>query len=273
MSPPTLTSPTPTLTLTPSPLTPSAFLPYGTAIASPLPRTATTTTPPPPSALAALHPTPVLANQNTALKYSPISPLDDHYAGNCPSGRASAARMTMFSCFPRTLRPSTSTTRKQTSSSAVFDIRILERHPFTTQTFAPLDLSSQPATATATATATGTGTHSDIEPEPYYLVVVAPSLKGTTAQATTSAGEVVTVVDPPDLRRVRAFVARGGQAVTYGAGTWHAPMAVIGSRRVDFLVVQFMNGVAEEDVQEVVFGEGVVVEVEQGEGKGVKAKL
>ncbi|PYH79659.1 ureidoglycolate hydrolase [Aspergillus uvarum CBS 121591] len=267
MSPPTLTSPTPTLTLTPSPLTPSAFLPYGTAITSPLPRTATI--PPPPSALAALHPTPVLANQNTALKYSPISPLDDHYAGNCPSGRASAARMTMFSCFPRTLRPASPTS---STSSAVFDIRILERHPFTTQTFAPLDLSSQPATATPAATATET------EPEPYYLVVVAPSLKGTTAQATTSSGEVVTVVDPPDLSRVKAFVARGGQAVTYGAGTWHAPMAVIGSRRVDFLVVQFMNGVAEEDVQEVVFGEGVVVEVAQGsegsgEGKGLKAKL
>ncbi|RAK74097.1 ureidoglycolate hydrolase [Aspergillus fijiensis CBS 313.89] len=258
MSPPTLTSPTPTLTLTPEPLTPSAFHPYGTAITSPLPRTVAS--PPPASALTALHPTPVLANQNTALKYSPISPLDDHYGSNCPSGRASSARMTMFSCFPRTLRPRPST---GAGTSAVFDIRILERHPYTTQTFSPLDLSSQPAT--------GPGPAQTPEPEPYYLVVVAPSLKGSTAQATTSSGEVVTVADPPDLSRVKAFVARGGQAVTYGAGTWHAPMAVVGNRRVDFLVVQFMNGVAEEDVQEVVFGEGVVVEVESG--LGVKARL
>lgn len=38
-------------------------------------------------------------------------------------------------------------------------------------------------------------------------------------------------------------------------------MVVVGSRRVDFVVVQFVNGVEEEDCQEVAFGEGVVVEV------------
>ncbi|RAL09261.1 ureidoglycolate hydrolase [Aspergillus homomorphus CBS 101889] len=260
MPPPTLSSPTPHLTLTPEPLTPAAFSPFGTAITSQLPRT--TTTPPPPSTLQALHPIPVLANQNSALKFSPISPLDDNYAA-CPSGRASAARMTMFSCFPRTLRAS-----PRSSHRAVFDVRILERHPFTTQTFSPLDLSSQQTTGAQNV------------PEPYYLVIVAPSLKGSTARATTAAGEVVFVADPPDLSRVKAFVARGGQAVTYGPGTWHAPMVVVGDRRVDFLVVQFVNGVDSEDCQEVVFGEGLAVEVDRrvdgcgdGESKGVKARL
>ncbi|PYH46617.1 ureidoglycolate hydrolase [Aspergillus saccharolyticus JOP 1030-1] len=257
MAPPTLSSPTPTLTLTPEPLTPSAFSSFGTAITSPLPRT--TTKPPPPSTLQTLHPVPVLANQNTALKYSPISPLDDHYmTAPCPSGRASSARMTMFSCFPRPLRVNP-------DQKAIFDVRILERHPFTTQTFAPLDLSSQSTT----------GPHGNAEP--FYLVIVAPSLTGTTAQATTAAGKVVTVANPPDLSRVRAFVARGGQAVTYAAGTWHAPMVVVGDRRVDFLVVQFVNGVDSEDCQEVVFGEGIGVEVDRegelGAGEVVKARL
>lgn len=240
---------TPTVQVAPSPLTKEAFAPFGTAVYSPLPRDLNQA-PSSVSSLAPHSPTPVLANQNSALKYSPISPLQDNYTGHCPSNQPSSARMTMFSCFPRQLRA------LPTKNAKVFDVRILERHPFTTQTFTPIDLSSQP-------TAGG-------QEEPYFLVVVAPTLKGQTATAMTPSGPV-TVRDPPDLKNLRAFVARGGQAVTYGAGTWHAPMVVIGSRRVDFVVVQFVNGVDEEDCQEVAFGEGVVVEVE-GEGRAV-AKL
>jgi ureidoglycolate lyase len=58
----------------------------------------------------------------------------------------------------------------------------------------------------------------------------------------------------PDLRRLRAFVATATQAVTYGAGTWHAPMVALGDKvtnAMDFVVVQFANGVAVEDCQEV----------------------
>jgi ureidoglycolate lyase len=153
--------------------------------------------------------------------------------------------MSMFSCFPRKLRTSRGTgTRGETN---VFDVRILERHPFTTQTFTPIDLSSQ--------------TRAGDAEEPVYLVIVAPTLKGQTATATTSSGDTVTIRDPPDLNNVRAFVARGGQAVTYGVGTWHAPMVVLGSRRVDFVVVQFVNGVDDEDVQEAAFWEGIVVDL------------
>ncbi|KAB8266304.1 ureidoglycolate hydrolase [Aspergillus pseudonomiae] len=228
---------TPTVHVAPSPLTKEAFAPFGTAIYSPLPRDLNQ----PPASVSSLAPhtpTPVLANQNSALKYSPISPLQDNYPGHCPSNQPSSARMTMFSCFPRQLRG---------QGTKFFDVRILERHPFTTQTFTPVDLSSQP----------DAGGH----PEPFFLVVVAPTLKGQTATAMTPAGPV-TVRDPPDLKNLKAFVARGGQAVTYAAGTWHAPMVVLGSRRVDFVVVQFVNGVDDEDCQEVAFGEGVVVEVE-----------
>ena len=76
--------------------------------------------------------------------------------------------------------------------------------------------------------------------------------------------------------------------MTYGAGTWHAPMIVIGDRAIDFVVVQFANEVGNEDCQEVVLqaGEGaregvVVVVDEDGAGKvqvkagvgAVRAKL
>ncbi|KAJ5766356.1 uncharacterized protein N7511_003972 [Penicillium nucicola] len=218
----------PSVTLTPEPLTPMNFAPFGTALVSPL----TTRAEP---------------NQNSALKYSPISPLLDRYTNGCPSGQPAEARMTMFCCFPRKLRTVYAGRQQAKPDQEVFDVRILERHPFTNQTFIPVDLSSREKVG------------GEEEEEPLFLVVVAPTLKGKTATAKNEAGEVVTIRDPPDLENVKAFVARGGQAVTYGVGTWHAPMVVLGKRRVDFVVVQFVNGVGEEDCQEAAFGEGVVV--------------
>lgn len=167
--------------------------------------------------------------------------------------------MTMFSCFPRKLRSAPSPAGGS-GERQVFDVRILERHPYTTQTFTPLDLSSQ----------SQAGGHQ----EPVYLVVVAPTLKGEVASAVTTGKdgrkETVMIRDPPDLKNARAFVAHGGQSVTYGAGTWHAPMVVVGNRRVDFMVVQFVNGVADEDCQEAAFGEGIVVDLGR---KGSAVKL
>ncbi|KAJ5328919.1 hypothetical protein N7452_009309 [Penicillium brevicompactum] len=222
----------PTVTLTPEPLTPWS---------PPLPRELSVATEP--SSLPPHNPTPVLANQNSALKYSPISPLLDRYNGS-PSGKPSEARMTMFCCFPRKLRSISS----GPSEKEAFDVRILERHPFTNQTFIPVDLSAHSKVG-------------DGEDEPLFLVVVAPTLKGQTITAKNEQGETVTIQDPPDLKNIKAFVARGGQAVTYGVGTWHAPMVVLGKRRVDFVVVQFVNGVGDEDCQEAAFGEGVVVDL------------
>ncbi|KAL1967157.1 hypothetical protein VTN77DRAFT_3448 [Rasamsonia byssochlamydoides] len=338
MPAPTLLSPLPSLRITPEPLTPQAFAPFGTVISGPpLPRDLSSA--PPASALSslplphALAAPPVLANQGSALKYSPISPLENGYDGVCPSGKHAQARMSLFSCFPRRVRRSstraTTTTaaskgrnnrrgidhftddvvlagdENSTISSPVFDVRILERHPFTTQTFIPMDLSSQRRVvrdddsssgsgrgrhASASARARGRKHHDDDdgilveelveqeiheEEEPVFLVLVAPTLKGQTAAATippstpdrsswSSKGERnkrVVIRDPPDLENIRAFIARGGQAVTYAAGTWHAPMVVLGRRRVDFVVVQFVNGVEEEDCQEVAFREGIVVDL------------
>ncbi|KAL4784686.1 ureidoglycolate hydrolase [Aspergillus varians] len=263
MAPPALTL-SPSLALTPEPLTRDAFAPFGTAIIPPLPRTLTSA--PNPLSTHPAHPlvpTPVAANQLSALKYSPISPLLNNYS-QCPSKQPSEARMSMFSCFPRALRTVDVdvATGSEKGKKAVFDVGILERHPFTTQTFSPLGLDH----------------HQGANERTYYLVIVAPTLKGQVASAMSESGEKVSVRDPPDLSRLRVFVACGGDAVTYGAGTWHAPMVVVGERRVDFVVVQFVNGVAEEDCQEVCFGEGVVVDLGGVEGgkkeeEEVKSKL
>jgi ureidoglycolate lyase len=166
-------------------------------------------------------------NQNTALKYLAISPFTNRY-DQSPSQTPATITMNLFACFPRILT--------EDAESLVFKTRILERHPFTAQTFIPMGLAA--------------ADHST-----KYLVIVAPTLGSTSALPDRG---------PPDLANLRAFMAHGGQAVTYAAGTWHAPMVVVGMNRVDFVVAQFCNGVPAEDCEEMELegdGFGVVVEL------------
>jgi ureidoglycolate lyase len=169
--------------------------------------------------------------------------------------------MSMFSCFPRNLsgvgivgidigtdtssRHQGQQQQKQQQARGqklAFKVSILERHPYTTQTFSPLGLSA-----------------AGDDESTVFLVIVAPSLSSPASAKSSATGEDdVQIQNPPDLSRLRAFVARGGQAVTYGPGTWHAPMAVIGRRRVDFVVTQFVNGVADDDCQELLLGDNAV---------------
>jgi len=136
VSPPTLLSPPPVLRIAPEPLTAAAFSSFGTVVSAPTslpdsipPRSAEELAeiipePPysPPSITRALHPKnpkgeevfsaaiPVLANQNSAVKISPVSPFSNFYQNDDsgivepPSGRHGQARMSMFSCYPRKLR-------------------------------------------------------------------------------------------------------------------------------------------------------------------------
>lgn len=222
------------------PLTTPSFAPFGSAIVSPLPPLQSripTSAPLPPPLYPAHQPDPVVANQSTALKYSPISPITNNYA---LSSRPKP-QMSLFSCFPR----------RKLSPGNRFAVKILERHPFTTQTFCPLGLASR-----STRT--------------YFLVIVAPSLdRPVQAREGGSALE-----RPPDLSKLRAFVGHGGQAVTYAPGTWHAPMVVLGEMRVDFVVTQFVNGIPQDDCQEVRVEDGVNVLVGEKMGwDSGKAKL
>lgn len=214
------------------PLAPAAFARFGSVIQNPRPD---------------LHPAsftttgnlpfqPSLANQGSAIRYQHVTRM----VNLCSQGSARGeAVMNMFVCAARKLDP-----------PGIFPVTILERHPFTTQTFIPL--SSGPAKQT-------------------YLVIVAPSLPpgsadaglpapkadaaSATAQNSLPPGVPLPGRGLPDLRNLKAFVATADQAVTYGAGTWHAPMVALGPEgtTVDFVVVQFANGVPIEDCQEVVF--------------------
>ncbi|GJC98168.1 Ureidoglycolate hydrolase [Colletotrichum higginsianum IMI 349063] len=280
MPPPTkLTSPL-SLVVTAEPLARGPFAPFGDVIENPHPDVLPSATLPP--AVSASF-SAVPANQGTAIKYQNVSSPLDLYpqapsaAPGTGTGTGSAAKpiVSIFSCAARALDPPSpapappiSTLLPYTyaggpSRAGLFHVRILERHPFTTQTFTPF-------AASASASAT---------PSAAYLVIVAPTLPASPADSSLPApamggkGRGL-----PDLRRLRAFVASPGQAVTYGAGTWHAPMVALGppGSAVDFVVTQFASGVAVEDCQEVELapegeGEGVVVQVP--ERTPVAAKL
>lgn len=235
-----------------------------------------------------------VANQGSATKWLDVTSMMNHY-GMARSGKAAKVSMNMFVCKPRELR--------KANGKELFDVKILERHPFTPQTFVPIGLSKE-------------------EKETYYLVIVAPTLpnrswgeradrqppyptpeprrrrslrerllgarpnpftndyySSTTPSDSLGGGATKPKgPGPPDLANIRAFIARGDQAVTYGPGTWHAPMVALGERPINFVVVQYANGVAEEDCQETEMGMkdgSVVIDLTHGfQGQeALKAKL
>lgn len=264
--------PAPSLRIDVEPLRQSAFSQYGTVIEDPACSTFSFEERDISPELQA-----VTANQGTALKYSNVSQLVDLYR-HAPSQRKAVPVMNLFVCRPRHLQVPEShhlnfgVCPKATES--LFDVKILERHPFTTQTFIPMGLCSADQTSR-------------------YLVIVAPTVVGSTpVVALPPESESLEIGSPsrsmqseqrevalrpgmPDLHNIRAFLADGSQAITYGAGTWHAPMAVIGERDITFVVYQSANGISEEDCQEVelqpVNATGVCVTVSRMVNRGIKA--
>ncbi|KAK8102677.1 ureidoglycolate hydrolase [Apiospora sp. TS-2023a] len=237
--------------LTAQPLTRADFAPFGEVLSNPAPDVRPSNTEPY-TVTTTLPFAAELANQGTAIKYAAIASLRNLYAdGQAPSGRPAEARMTMFVCGARIPLPASSsfstTTPPQQQDDGKVEVKVLERHPFTSQTFIPL-------TADASKR---------------YLVIVAPSLPPSAldeglpvpdlSKSYSSSSSSPPPPSPlpgrgmPDLARLRAFIATGEQAVTYGAGTWHAPMVALGppNTTVDFLVFQFANDTALEDCQEV----------------------
>jgi ureidoglycolate lyase len=274
-------------------LTPASFAPFGTVIQNP----ATV----PASSVSNIKKT--VANQGSATKYTEICAVENHYhlASSRKSGNVA---MSMFVCSPRELRKASSEEGSGSGLLGVFDVNILERHPYTTQTFIPMGLSAQdPSTSYLVIVAPTTHTsparneilerplpypipdpedkqskktktvdvYSRARSKPYdndkkppappkAVTPAAPwssshSIKKVTGNATTKdlRRKLPKGTGPPNLIGVRAFIARGNQAVTYGAGTWHAPMVVLGEEAIDFVVLQYVNGVGLEDCQEVEF--------------------
>ncbi|KAK9238138.1 ureidoglycolate hydrolase [Lipomyces kononenkoae] len=147
------------------------------------------------------------ANYGTATKISKVSPIINNYQ-NAPSLKPATANFNLF----RTTYP-VHLMQQRGAHDCLYLSGVLERHPFSTQTFLPMGV---PADAVA------------------YLIIVAENLSDGL----------------PDLKSLKAFVGKGNQAVTYNPGTWHAPMVAL-KEVIDFAVLIHENGVADEDCQEV----------------------
>ena len=238
----------------------------------------------------------VTANQGSATKWLDVTNLTNHYELGS-SGKSAKAVVNMFVCEPRQL--------KQRDGKHVFPIEILERHPLTPQTFIPLGQNAddkktcylvivaptlpartwdegktrQPAYPTPDSRPKRSLKERlfGARPNPFtndFATTTTPSTSKDLAEAKPKGP------GPPDPSNIKAFIARGDQAVTYGPGTWHAPMVVLGEKSIEFVVVQYSNGVALEDCQEIEVkvdsnGEGLAVEIGDGgmvEGSA-KAKL
>ncbi|CDK29870.1 unnamed protein product [Kuraishia capsulata CBS 1993] len=180
-----------------TPLTPESFAPFGSVISADhqVANVASSS-----------------ANQGTAVKIHKVAPITNNYA-NAPSGQVATANWNIFRCSPPKHLLSTDKTGESRYLS-----KVLERHPFSTQTFLPLGRSKEKTA---------------------FLVICAETDKRTGL---------------PDESRVHAFTCKGNQSVTYGVGTWHAPMVALGDEpHLDFAVLIHENGVDKEDCEEVVY--------------------
>lgn len=201
----TIAPPTKNFSISATPLTSAGFAPFGSVIQRPPVASNVGTT----------------VNQGTAQKHLKVSPFT---SAASPSGIPASFNINIFVCAPRELSG---------EHKNVFQCKILERHPYTSQSFIPLALDPDPENKTSSR----------------FLVIVAPTL--TSAQG-----------NPPDLGNLKAFICNGSQGVTYAAGTWHAPMVALGEQPIEFVVLVHENGVEGEDTQEAVISEnGIEVTV------------
>ena len=160
------------------PLTPEAFAPFGHVV----------------QAFGDIHSVPrgkkvTAANQGSATKFHKLAPILSSY----PSELAARAipALSVYRCKPLDF----DFVRDVKEKGVGWEVKLLERHPYTNQAFVPL----------------GVGSGKDLKgddalenPGRAYLVVVAKNGQD----------------DKPDLNSLRAFVAGAGQADVYATGIW-----------------------------------------------------
>ncbi|SPO23458.1 related to DAL2 - allantoinase [Ustilago trichophora] len=124
-----------------------------------------------------------IVNQGTAKKYLNLAEILNNY----PNQAGAKTNIHVYRCDPATSLP--------------FEVKLLERHRFTTQAFIPMvPINGQ---------------------QQGFLVVVA--LNGQD--------------DRPDLNTLGVFLATTEQAIQYLPGIWHHPMIALGKQATDFACI------------------------------------
>lgn len=165
------TAPIPQRKLIPAlPLTPEAFAPFGHVI----------------QAYGNPHAAPrgvriTGANQGTATKFHKLAPVESSY----PPGLSAGTAYSVYRCAPLD---------DSAFSEAGWEVKVLERHPYTNQAFIPMGGGRGPSESGDALAASGRA----------YLVVVAGS----------------NTDGSPNLESLRAFVVGTGQGIVYNTGVW-----------------------------------------------------
>lgn len=142
------------------------------------------------------------ANQGTAEKYHFVADIVNNYPGH------SRTNMCVFRSKPTTELP--------------FTVRLLERHPYSSQAFMPM-------------------THGQTRG---YLVIVCLSKEDGS----------------PDIDTMKAFIASSTQGINYRQNTWHHPMVALDGV-TDFACLVHENGVPDDDCQITTVEEEVIVQL------------
>lgn len=154
------------------------------------------------------------ANQGSAVKLIKVAPCTNDYS-KAPSGHLATTNWNIFrsSVIPEKWS-------KDEKGNSIYNLSVLEKHPYSTQTFVPMGRTSD---------------------EDVYIVNVAPDKEGQ-----------------PDYEKVESYIFKGNTAVTYNINTWHSPMVVLG-KTTDFCVVTNENDVPEENCVEVFYNPGIKI--------------
>ena len=209
--------------LHPHELTTSAFAPFGQVIAA---RTAATSE----------------ANQGTAARFDALAILENHRPhakSNVCLFRSAQRPLEKFPGVTAGERKGSSTSNSCNSSNSsnsnirqeesgsdrchrqqeeplFFRVRLLERHPYSSQMFVPMNCQKR------------------------WLVVVALSKKESDGVDVCQEGNA-----GPDLSTMRAFMARDDQGLNFAAGVWHHPLIALESA-TDFACVVHEDGTKDD---------------------------
>ncbi|ORX93477.1 ureidoglycolate hydrolase [Basidiobolus meristosporus CBS 931.73] len=137
----------------------------------------------------------ISANQGTAQRYNHVATCTNNRETEQSGVPKANPNLCVFRCKPATQIP--------------FPIKLLERHPYSSQCFIPMATD---------------------RPSKGYLVIVALNGKD----------------DRPDLSTMKAFIFARNQGVNYGAGIWHHPMVAL-EELTDFGCIVWENKVPDHD--------------------------
>ena len=247
--------------LTPVPLTPSNFAPYGQVVAA---RTSNSS---------------AAANQGTASRFNHLAALENDRVGvnanvclfrsakrplekRKKMDEAATASSSSSSSSSSSKRGRRSVSGDQAASvtnpnddddddddgSGMFRVRLLERHPYSSQMFIPINCQKR------------------------WLIVVALPISESESEHDVDCREEGRA--GPDMLTLKAFMAHENQGINFAAGIWHHPLIALESA-TDFACVVYEDG-TNDDCHIIEMGEEVVlVDVpgrrseERGRGGGV----